>query len=425
MRTPISKIVFTGDSMTDRGKMNQRRLLNQIPMSVLSGLAGQSPLGRFTNGYACSDYFIQSFAESIDLKVTDHDLMASPDRVSTQEGIIVARTYCEGGATAHNYGYRDTLDPTLIGKQTILASLDALRDRQLDDESAMGIDDNERAQTLNIIWIGANDLVTVNTEPTMNAAERAALAIEFHIRQLILNGHSHFAVMGLPDLSKTPRYLLKTESEQRIMQEIANYFNRRLSEIIDHYSVRYLYKTFLFYSPEPFFNTVFSNPAQFDLKAELKTTPLIELPEFKNGDKICANAGASSWDGLHCTTALHKRLSTELSDTLQQKYYFQASSDTLICTYRKQYGLKFSADKNKFGGFFRKSKIDYMNRLLSLEDIISHALSNKNNRTHDIIMGLGWVDKMGNALSHNPNIVEAIRNIKAKQAAVASAGMSA
>lgn len=425
MRTPISRIVFTGDSMTDRGKMNQRRLLNQIPMSVLSGLAGQSPLGRFTNGYVCSDYFIQHFADSIGLQVTDHDLTANPDRVTTQEGVIVARTYCEGGATAHNYGYRDTLDPALIGKQTILASLDALRDRQLDDESAMGMDDNERAQTLNIIWIGANDLVTINAEPTMNAAEQAASAIEFHIQQLILNGHSHFVVMGLPDLSKTPRYLSKTESEQRVMRGIIEYYNRRLSEIIDYYKTRHLYKTFLFYSPEPFFNEVFNNPSQFNLRPELKTIPLLELPEFKNGDKVCENAGASSWDGLHCTTALHKRLSKELSDTLQETYYFQASSDTLISTYRKQYGLKFGADKNKFGGFFRKSKIDYMNRLLSLEDIISHALSNKNNRTHNVIMGLGWVDKAGNALSRNPHIIEAIRNARARQATVASAGMSA
>lgn len=65
--TKILSILIIGDSLTDRGKMNVRKLLGVLPMKYLSGLAGVSPDGRFTNGYNWAD--IISYALIDDFKI--------------------------------------------------------------------------------------------------------------------------------------------------------------------------------------------------------------------------------------------------------------------------------------------------------------------------------------------------------------------
>ncbi|VVC75314.1 hypothetical protein AQUSIP_06030 [Aquicella siphonis] len=59
----ISHFVMMGDSLSDRGTMDRRKLFGVIPMSWLSGLAGRSPRGRFTNGFAWSDYISAMLAD--------------------------------------------------------------------------------------------------------------------------------------------------------------------------------------------------------------------------------------------------------------------------------------------------------------------------------------------------------------------------
>ncbi len=51
----LKSILLIGDSLTDRGEMEERKLMGFIPMSYLSGLKGKSPDGRFTNGYNWAD----------------------------------------------------------------------------------------------------------------------------------------------------------------------------------------------------------------------------------------------------------------------------------------------------------------------------------------------------------------------------------
>lgn len=65
----ISSILIIGDSLTDRGKMNVRKLLGFIPMKYLSGLAGVSPDGRFTNGYNWADIISYALIDDHKLSV--------------------------------------------------------------------------------------------------------------------------------------------------------------------------------------------------------------------------------------------------------------------------------------------------------------------------------------------------------------------
>jgi hypothetical protein len=60
----ISRFVTLGDSLSDRGTMNNRYLFGFIPMKWVAGLSGESPAGRFTNGLAWSDHIVAMFSNS-------------------------------------------------------------------------------------------------------------------------------------------------------------------------------------------------------------------------------------------------------------------------------------------------------------------------------------------------------------------------
>ncbi len=61
-------IEFIGDSLSDRGNMNERKLFGIIPMNYLSGLRGVSPNGRFTNAYNWADILTQAIIDSYEIK---------------------------------------------------------------------------------------------------------------------------------------------------------------------------------------------------------------------------------------------------------------------------------------------------------------------------------------------------------------------
>lgn len=63
----ITKIIVMGDSLSERGTLEDEKLLGVIPFACLSGLEGKSPQGRFTNGYSWSDFFIAALANSFEI----------------------------------------------------------------------------------------------------------------------------------------------------------------------------------------------------------------------------------------------------------------------------------------------------------------------------------------------------------------------
>jgi phospholipase/lecithinase/hemolysin len=56
MSTVIKHVNFLGDSLSDEGDLDHRKLFGVIPMAALSGL-DESPIGRFTNGFTWADDF--------------------------------------------------------------------------------------------------------------------------------------------------------------------------------------------------------------------------------------------------------------------------------------------------------------------------------------------------------------------------------
>jgi len=69
----IEHLLIMGDSLSDEGEMNQRRLFGIIPMNGLSGLKGKSPRGRFTNGYPWSDQVLVDLANDYGIKQLEEE----------------------------------------------------------------------------------------------------------------------------------------------------------------------------------------------------------------------------------------------------------------------------------------------------------------------------------------------------------------
>lgn len=155
--TRISRLVVLGDSLSDRGTLDKRKLLGFIPMALLSGLYGKSPKGRFTNGYLWGDYYCSAIAEGFQIEdvrkklnlphtasanadISDEflsnkklhqenetDFSLNNDQHILFEGTRFARFYCEGGLSAYDYSSNFTLDPTKEVPRLILSSLDKKR----------------------------------------------------------------------------------------------------------------------------------------------------------------------------------------------------------------------------------------------------------------------------------------------------------
>ena len=175
----ISHLVLMGDSLSDRGTMDHRYLFDLLPMRFLSGLKGKSPDGRFTNGFTWSDDILAIFANQFGIKqlekkkkpasaneselvdaLLDLELgkktvtrrgQIGTDGTDISDGVIdgdpviksivdksynldnnlkvdyegqtLARTFAEGGLTAHNYAWSLSNSVSRFFSRLILATL--------------------------------------------------------------------------------------------------------------------------------------------------------------------------------------------------------------------------------------------------------------------------------------------------------------
>ncbi len=67
----LTGLLIIGDSLTDRGEMERRKLLGIIPMDWISGLRNKSPDGRFTNGYNWADVLAVALIQGHEIDVIE------------------------------------------------------------------------------------------------------------------------------------------------------------------------------------------------------------------------------------------------------------------------------------------------------------------------------------------------------------------
>lgn len=452
--TKISHIVMLGDSLSDRGTMNNRRLFGLIPMGRLIGLYQTSPDGRFTNGYAWTDYLatmlsnefiIRDLKQSRGLDSTDvadglinRDRNIAPiieqsytlkkDWVVDFEGKNLVRSYNEGGLTAHDYWGELSKSIIVFFSRLILATLAGMRKKMLLDDRAHEFSAQHKAETLVIEWSGANDLITANEKPSVAAVNLALNERVKNVKTLIKNGYRHFVLFNLPDLACTPRFQAKSEEERANAHDCIETFNLLLSRACQQLSDTYPHCSIQIFDVHRFFKQLYKHPEPHFSKDKLK------IPYRTSKDFALTTNGTSPahgymfWDDVHPTADMHAQLAeffyrkikleynfTEPEiEAAQKGHFLNISEEALLMSFKKKYVEKLSEDRHGFFGSFRRSNMHY--QTATLDQILTHALYEGGHRSLYVIKELQWLDDKNNLNLNIPALKAALERVQAKQA---------
>lgn len=450
----ISHIVMLGDSLSDRGTMDHRRLFGIIPMDRMLGLNHTSPDGRFTNGFAWTDYLAAMLSDEFLIKdfkrkegldsadiadglidddqkiapTVDHSYTLNKDRVVDFEGKNLIRSYDEAGLTAHNYWGSLDKSMSVFFSRFIVSTLEEKRKKLLADDVAHELSAEHKAETLVIEWSGANDFILANDSPSMIAASLAVNARVENVKELIKNGYRHFVLFNLPDVSCTPRFQAKSQEEQANAHYCTEAFNLMLSRACQELSDTYPHCSIEIFNVHGIFDQLYQHPEPYFSKDKLK------IPYVTSKDFTMTPAGTSPgkkymfWDDVHPTADMHAQLAEHFYRKVTLEYNFKEPSveavqddhvlnineEELLAAFKKKYVEKLSEDRNGFFGVYRRSNIHYQT-LTNLDQILTHALFEGGYRSLAVIKELQWLDDRNNLNLNIPALKAAFERVQAAQ----------
>ncbi|MCL9684801.1 SGNH/GDSL hydrolase family protein [Legionella maioricensis] len=407
--TRIRQLVVLGDSLSDRGTLDKRKLLGFIPLDFLSGLKGKSPKGRFTNGYLWGDYVSAATAEEFTIShvrkklnlgheaqdnadISDEFLTNDALRIENQEafslnndrhvlfkGTRFARYYCEGGLTSYDYSKDFTLDPTIEFPRLILSTLEKKRDDLLADDKKYHVSPLEKSETLVIEWSGANDLITLNQKPTHEEVDNAVNERIKNIEKLVQNGYRNFVLFNLPNLCYTPRFQAKNKKERDNAAECCEYFNVQLAEKCTELNKKYrdlhLPVNLSVFDIATEFEQIYKHPEQHGFEKDKLNSPYTSSDEFKKNqenpeyekDKISPSEGYMFWDDIHPTADMHNLLAVRFKEQYRTVYEFMSP-------HREKKLIKDDCELLKKNSFFAREQCPKTPKQQLPEDV-AHVLN--------------------------------------------------
>lgn len=309
---PFNKIVFFGDSLSDSG--NMYKLSNDA-------LPKSPPYykGEFSDGFVwamdVADYFKNNFHVSIE-------------------------NYALGGETTIFHNPAEGFLPVTVGE--------SISDFYINNLFA------DKSKTLFVIWIGGNDYLN-GAKDVPGLTDAVVNEINKQILGLIQSGGKNFLVLGLPDLSFTPRsvedrttdstHQLSIEHNQKLawrIMQIAkdnpnitiNFYdiNALFSDLIEHpQKYNELYHTHISNVKDPCWQGGYTLHALNAAKANLpeyiiKSKELAEVYSIglgaSPGQIPCTNPDDYVfWDHVHPTGPVHSVLASILTEYIKQHYH--------------------------------------------------------------------------------------------------------
>jgi phospholipase/lecithinase/hemolysin len=484
----IKRIIVIGDSLSDRGMMDHRKMLGIISMAELSGLKGYSPDGRFTNGYTWDDFFLANLAESFSIAsarrahfknedISDgiisndhrlrenlgdcdipqawkkrslsdgnisrgkivhrpgreepqkHDFTLEADKSMRYHGKIWSQTLCEGGMTSHNYrGSFDNLHGNIFKRislffsRLILLNLADMRRMLFNFDKEQGITYRDKQESLIIEWSGANDLITVNQEPTLAEADNVVAARIQNMRKLIAAGYSQFVLFNQPDISLTPRFQILSEAQRENASACSQHLCAKLEEACQALSQEFPHCSIRVFDIGGTLKQIYDNPEEYGFDPAKKTTPFKDSPDFNIKNGISSGTGYEFWDDVHPSADSHAIIGKKFLDWTSAFYRFlepdsknhqlkHETPEMILATFRQSYKHYLIKDRSGFFGCLKgHSNLDYQNA--SLAEIIFHAQYEGGTRTEYVLKKLGLMDRRGNPVTEIPAIAEAMNNIR-------------
>lgn len=350
-RSIITHLITMGDSLSDRGTLGERHILGIFSLGKLSGL-DKSPQNRFTNGLVWDDHFVSALACQFNIEELEEKKKLSASDIA--DGIIdkdekieslenrfslknnhsvgyngdldFVRNYNEGGLTAHDWRWAPSYSPSRLVARQLVSNLGAKRAELLADDTKNKTAETQKEQTLVIEWSGANDIITVNAEPSEAEVDLAIAARMQNAEELIKNGYRHFVLFNLPDLSLTPRYQQKTLDERKTATTCCNDFNEKLKKACHALQQKYPDCSIDVFDVNTQFKDMYEHPEKYGFDPAKLTQPFIQSKNF-NLDKKTHTSPAEGymfWDDIHPTADVHARLASEFALRSQEKYRFEA-----------------------------------------------------------------------------------------------------
>lgn len=380
----ITHRIVLGDSLSDRGTLDKRKILGIIPMNYLSGLSSKSPRGRFTNGFLWGDFIattaiqqlqIERLRRGMKLKKTARDNADIADAIISNaydlhnrnedaftldndgqvlyEGHRFARFYCEGGLTAHDFSGELTFNPGEEGARLTVAILEDKRKQLLNDDARLQVSSKEKKATLITEWSGANDLITVNNKPSRESANKAIAARMLNLEKLILSGYQNFSMMNMPDLSLAPRYQRKNTLEQTNAKQCSDYFNAQLLEKCEQLKQKYPDVYIDVFDVCDLLRQVHDTPELYGFDKDKLTTPFVETDEFRKNQtnpdnkvkQTSPSEGYMFWDDVHPTADMHAWLAVKFEEKYNPVFKYESPAakvcrhDAKVRDVKDRYGL--------------------------------------------------------------------------------------
>jgi phospholipase/lecithinase/hemolysin len=219
----ISGAIIFGDSLSDEGRKYNEDICGCIPFKKF---LHHSDYNNFTNGHTWTFIFAHILKEVLKEKST-----WLADKRATY-----VKNMAEGGATAYNYRtitsffkyFKGFILSFFLGNiQTQVKKVK--KDKTILDPTKLGI-----------IFAGANDLVTLgydDAEGVEKAIEGIIKAIEILTNKNEKTGTNFLKklLLGVPDISETPRFKNKSVAEKLKMKLACQRCNQKLQELANKY----------------------------------------------------------------------------------------------------------------------------------------------------------------------------------------------
>lgn len=220
----ITGAIAFGDSLSDEGKKYNEDICGCFPFKWF---LYHSDYNNFTNGHTWAYIFANIFNETLKEKT---NWLAG-------ERPTYFKNVAEGGATTYNY--RNLKSFFKYFKGFILSFF--LGNTQNQAKKVKKNKNILNPNKLGIIFAGANDLVTLGYDD-LAGVERAVQGIIKTIETLInrsnnteFNYLKNLLLIGLPDISETPRFKDKSSEEKSKMKLACQLYNQKLQELSNEY----------------------------------------------------------------------------------------------------------------------------------------------------------------------------------------------
>ncbi len=226
----INGIIVVGDSLSDERKKYNEYIWGCFPFKWI---LHASDYNNFTNGHTWAYILNNTLSNKVKENLT---WLKTKDKGPAYQ-FNFFKNVAEGGATSADY--RNLSGFFRYFKGFILSFF--LGNIQKQAKEAKKDKNMLHPNKLGIVFAGANDLVTLGyaDEQGVNRAvhgvSKTVKILAKRSEEIGLNYLKHLLLIGLPDISETPRFAYKSQQEKDFMKSACQKYNQRLQELANEY----------------------------------------------------------------------------------------------------------------------------------------------------------------------------------------------